>query len=394
MAAQVPVTKAKIFSVHRNADRRFMVAVHCSHCGASAERILAKADMPPNVVAKWFKHLGWEINAKLTKSACPPCQEPKSAPALRPVPKPPALVETPPPEPPPEPPPPQPTTPPPEAPEALQVIVNVTPRWAADLLDHNTHNRAIRWHYVHELAQLMAEGRWAVNGETIKIDTEGTVLDGQHRLHAVVISDTTIRTHFVTGLPSEVFDTIDVGRKRTAGDTLSVDNEKHSNGLAAGLRYLDDILSDGAIKHKRRRPFNVREVLARHPKMRDAVKFAATLKKRRVFTSPSLAAALYYILATIDGAAAVEFFTKLFTGANLDDRDPIFLLRERLLARRTSHGGHDSPIKIVALVFRAWELWRMGRKVAHIQLPPQRTPQQAVRDFIAANGLAPDVEAT
>jgi hypothetical protein len=61
----------------------------------------------------------------------------------------------------------------------------------------------------------MLDGNWKENGETVKLDSNGNIIDGQHRLQAIVDSGVTIELILVEGLNPSVADTIDIGRKRS-----------------------------------------------------------------------------------------------------------------------------------------------------------------------------------
>jgi len=68
----------------------------------------------------------------------------------------------------------------------------------------------------------MANGRWLQNGETIKFDESGKLLDGQKRLHAVIKADVRIPFLVVRGLKSESQATMDIGQIRTVGNQLKI----------------------------------------------------------------------------------------------------------------------------------------------------------------------------
>jgi len=117
-------------------------------------------------------------------------------------------------------------------------LTTVTPEWAEETLKKNIGNRPLNVQHVDKLAKEMTNGRWKVNGDTICLNGS-RVIDGQHRLHAVVQSGITIETLVVEGLSSDVFDTKDVGKRRSAGDTLGVAGEKNACRLAAALILID-----------------------------------------------------------------------------------------------------------------------------------------------------------
>lgn len=106
--------------------------------------------------------------------------------------------------------------------------VNVTPELAQDWLARNKCNRAISDAYVASLIRDMKEGKWIVNGDTIRFSKEGELLDGQHRLTAIVKSGIPQDVYVMTGLNKTSH--FDDGRKRSIRDQI----------LAMGMAGKDD----------------------------------------------------------------------------------------------------------------------------------------------------------
>ena len=67
-------------------------------------------------------------------------------------------------------------------------FVLVTPAMAAEWLKKNTdENRAVRPRVQEKYTAAMRRHQWQeCNGETIKFDRDGTMIDGQHRLRALM----------------------------------------------------------------------------------------------------------------------------------------------------------------------------------------------------------------
>ena len=92
--------------------------------------------------------------------------------------------------------------------ELVQKIEIITPDIARKLLQNNKKNRPIVRNNLDLLCNELLNGNFKLNGETIKISNLGNVLDGQHRLIAVVRTGVPIETMIVYGLNEEVFATI------------------------------------------------------------------------------------------------------------------------------------------------------------------------------------------
>lgn len=120
----------------------------------------------------------------------------------------------------------------------------ITPDKAKEYLKHNTKNRNINRNKVAEYAREMREGRWKLNGETISFDKDNALNDGQHRLHACIKANVSFMCVVVRGTDTDVMDTIDCGKARTASDVLKINCVPSAARKAAATRkYLR--LSDG-----------------------------------------------------------------------------------------------------------------------------------------------------
>src|SRR5580692_2847485 len=99
--------------------------------------------------------------------------------------------------------------------------IMLTPEMAVQFLEHNTLNRPLSDQHVKRLVGQIIGGKWKFNGDTIKISKGGGILDGQHRLWAVVESKVSIETGLVMGIEKDAFATIDTLRKpRSGADVL------------------------------------------------------------------------------------------------------------------------------------------------------------------------------
>lgn len=93
--------------------------------------------------------------------------------------------------------------------------------------------RPIRKATIDNYAKDMVEGRWRTNGETIKLDKEGRLMDGQHRLYAVIKSGVPIEFLMVRGIDNKDMDSIDIGLKRSLESTLQFQSECYENQAAS-----------------------------------------------------------------------------------------------------------------------------------------------------------------
>lgn len=100
----------------------------------------------------------------------------------------------------------------------------ITPELARVYLQFNTGNRNLRKNHVKSLANDMKNGNFEITGQTICFDEDGKLIDGQHRLNAVIESNCTVNMLVVRGLKRGTHN-IDVGLKRTTRDVACMFNE-------------------------------------------------------------------------------------------------------------------------------------------------------------------------
>lgn len=236
--------------------------------------------------------------------------------------------------------------------------------------DPSKRNRTVKKSMVDRYARDMREDRWQLNGETIKLSSDGRIIDGQHRLLACIKSKTAFKTWVVQNVDDLAFHSIDVGKVRTGGDLLYIGgihdgaNTAHALGIVwrwekGGHKTIDWSNSRLVTKPE------LFEVLERHPTVPDYVRRAGPIGAKVV--SRGLAAALWYIFAKKEEELAAVFFDALAAGTNLTPHDPVFILRERLLKEKAQRPAPKQEY-LAELIVRAWNATRRGQKLTKLQM--------------------------
>lgn len=102
----------------------------------------------------------------------------------------------------------------------------ITPEVAASILEKsNTKNRRMRGWWAAAIAAAIRRGEWIVTHQGIAFDSDGNLIDGQHRLKAVVMAGIAVKMFVFTGLCPKSFMAIDVGVKRSTSDTTGLDKQ-------------------------------------------------------------------------------------------------------------------------------------------------------------------------
>jgi len=100
-------------------------------------------------------------------------------------------------------------------------------------LEANTTNRPVSRSVVRSFAEAMQRGEWIVTHQGIAFDVNGVLIDGQHRLAAIVEADVPVDLTVFTDVDDGTFDVLDTGKRRNAADVLAIEGEKSSTMLAA-----------------------------------------------------------------------------------------------------------------------------------------------------------------
>lgn len=271
-----------------------------------------------------------------------------------------------------------------------EVGVQVGPEKAKELMaSMDENNRGIRWTHVSRLAEKMKANLWKANGEVIKVDWHGVVVDGQHRLLAVMRSGKTIEVDICYGVEPGAVYTMDEGRNRHLRDKLSrefpdLKQKKVYREIAQiYTKVIDYDLTtpEGyeAWGRRNRGAWNYPKVFKWVEANKETLEFIVEQCKRedaRAFMRPlSIMGALYFICHRAHPQKAKKFFSTMIDGLGYPKgkQDPAYWCRreiERLHAKRYGEKGADParyPYMVaVCLAFNAYlrdEPVRSGREL-------------------------------
>lgn len=247
------------------------------------------------------------------------------------------------------------------------VVITITPQLAKELLRRNTRNRKLRERAVGDYARDMAAGHWAINGEAIKISAKGDVLDGQHRLHAIVQADTAVDMFVVIGLDPAAQETMDSGRKRSTADVLALRTEENAATLAAVLRRVW-AWEQGDRRFKGRQTPTTAEcaaLLEEHPEIRRSAEIATRTRAAFPHIPQSVLGTSHYLFNAISEGDTAWFFQRLGDGAELPLGHPILALRTRVTSERLDN-VRMAEDRFMAYLIRTWNAVRDGRDLARL----------------------------
>lgn len=220
----------------------------------------------------------------------------------------------------------------------VSVWIEVTPDMAARWLKTNFVNRPISDDTVMAYARDMATGRWQATHQGIAFNDRDELIDGQHRLFAVVKCGKTIRMMVTFGLPSKIagaemttMDCVDRGRTRSVADQLKIQHGLKNGGLIASLSASVAHLCLG----DRLRRMSVGQTLDVYRAFQPGIDFAT----ERRSTKPGLRSAgvLAAFAFTFElNPKSEDWLARLNTGHKVDAVPMMKLLRELLTGEQSA----------------------------------------------------------
>lgn len=254
-------------------------------------------------------------------------------------------------------------------------IMTLEPEAARELLvSTNTRNRPLNQNTVETYSRIIREGRWKLTHQGIAFDTNGSLIDGQHRLAAIANADTPVRIMVTRNVDPAEFSVIDVGRRRTPADALGVAGIEHNrNQIASVARFLrnyDRLDQSGwTDKHSARLDNSaILEAVQDYgpSKLNSAVRVGTT-HGRLSGINITVLSTFFYLLHFRHDTPLVEvmkFIQGVSSGAGLQEGDPRLALRNSMMNPRHSGAktNKDRKNQMVA-VLKTWNAYISGREI-------------------------------
>lgn len=258
------------------------------------------------------------------------------------------------------------------------VVETITPEQALEYLTANVHNRSVRPKRVNRYATEMRNGQWRLTGEAIKFDRTGKLVDGQHRLLAVLESERACEFLVVRGVEEEAFDVLDNGLTRTYGDMLKANGFTDVNVLAAAARlvlsYENDTVGNADATTLIANKQAVVKELSREERYDRYVNGARFGHRANRFGGNSTATAGFYVIATEHWSEELveAFLERVITGVGLEAGSPALALRNWW-----SNGRASKNTEHLAGMIRAWNAYITGGdlRIVRSHVPGQPFPR-------------------
>jgi hypothetical protein len=230
----------------------------------------------------------------------------------------------------------------------------VTPKMAEEwLTKFNTHNRAKYPITIDKYAREISAGAWTGTNQGIGFADDGTLLDGQQRLSAIVLSKVPVELLVVRGLPRifqdhdghdvDTQDVIDGNKPRTPADVLllshGVENANVKMAIANMLVYA---IKGTPVKLSPRIGLKIIELYS------DEIEFTLSGRSQTKGLSYTPTITGIIMAAKVDLDKSMFFKDQYFKGTDLKSGSPALTLRNFMLSR-TKTGGQGSGVRTTIL---------------------------------------------
>lgn len=231
--------------------------------------------------------------------------------------------------------------------------------------------------HVQKLVRSMQRGTWRDTSAGIGFDVNGNLMNGQHRLHALIAANVTLEFLVVRGLPVNSIDVEDQGRARTRGEALHSLGMKNWNSAAAIavilIRLKFNLTFDRTVLVDRTGIDNA-EVKAFADLNFATLEWAAVQAKRYSTIPTSTYGAALWLAHHVDPVKAQLFADAVATGLNLSERSPVLALRKKCefnsRARGTQKLELNRTSNLLPVIVRAFEAFADGEGLSKLMTIP------------------------
>lgn len=236
----------------------------------------------------------------------------------------------------------------PAAPPAMHTTVElVGPEIAAHYLRRVHENqRVIRKSKVDEYANAMKRGDWVLTPEGLAFDTDGVLIQGCHRLHAIIASGETLPFNVTRNASKKAFSVLDQGLKRAASDALGIP-KKYLEIASVFMRAL--WIKSPSVQQTERVYRRI------EPAVLDLLPLM-TSTTARGFTAAIRAGVVLQRLNGAESEWLADQYNKMI-GARFGDFTPMQISLYKRLSGSTSHfkGGTHRQLLELTLAFKAFD---------------------------------------
>ncbi len=233
------------------------------------------------------------------------------------------------------------------------------------LLDINTNNIPPVKTKIRVYSELMKKGKWLYNGDSIRVSSNGILLDGQNRLMAAKNAGIELICDLVVGLDDSVFNTIDQGRvrkrghllARSLGNTTSTSEANMISTAVAKIISHDLGYSQSSESGKSSKfivtPDTVYDYIENNPDILDQVQYVKKQFGSRTLLPPATILYIYHIGCRFDVSYTEMYLDKMINALNLNNGETLHHFQQ-ILIRLKSKSVKWSKSELENTIVKVW----------------------------------------
>lgn len=245
-------------------------------------------------------------------------------------------------------------------------VETIWPERAREILAVNDGNRKVRPRAVATYARDMVAGNWKLTGAPICLNGS-RLLDGQHRLLACAAAEVPFETAVLYDADESIHVAIDKGMRRTAADELRWRGEVDVNNLAAAISLLWQYENEafGRVNFDA----SIGELVSfldAHGQIRDSVRQAGIVRRQLPIPVGAFSVVHYEISTRHSAKLADTFTTKLASGTDMVEGDPILVMRKYAVRVAGNRQFRPRREEWLAVLLKTANMWLLGRPVKNL----------------------------
>jgi hypothetical protein len=267
------------------------------------------------------------------------------------------------------------------APQAAPSIYSehllITPEQARNILaTRNGKNRAVRPNTVAKIANDIKEGRWQCTHQGIAFDETNVLIDGQHRLHAIVQANRPCEMLVTYNVSRKTFSVLDCGVSRTASDNLAYANVPRAKLVAPAIKHI--LLYYRFPKRTWSNiPFpthsEISNFYAQHSDVIDQISALVTETTRQFkkINPTGLAVACYFAVESGHSLTTISTFCHgLGNGAGLSSENPLLIYRQFVInLKRAAPIDRNLQQYSTACLIKVFNCWVSNKNMKQFKAP-------------------------
>jgi len=249
----------------------------------------------------------------------------------------------------------------------------ITPQKAQEYLAMNKNNRHLMPKVVDSYAKDLKEGKWIIGTSTICFDINGNLIDGQHRLSAIIKAGIPVRMEVKRNLSEDAFKAMDIGKVRLAKDMFSIAGVSNYQNLSSviklALQFEQESFSRKNYRMSNPELWDIYSIMP--DKYDEATKIGYAYYSQFREIGVSFWGAMYLHLTLTKKHSpekVIRFFDELSDKISTDN-DTLRLFRKKLRNMRELTGSVARSATFLVLLIRTWNAWVTKNYKA--KLPPQ-----------------------